>query len=476
MGKANLILMLPEIFLACMALLVLMVGVFWEHKLRYITYRLSIFTVFVTGIFAIGTYSESMQAVINNSYLMDNFSAILKFILCILMLCIFLYSKVYIDIRKFLHAEFFALSLFSLLGMMVLTSAADFLTMFLGLELFVLPLYATIVMVKHQGRYAEAAIKYFIIGSLGAGLLLYGISLVYGATGSFDFSAVSGVQDLQHILQLGMILILLGIALEFGAVPFHMWLPDVYEGSATAVTMLIGTLPKIAIFAIAYRVLSLAFGDVALYWQQVILILGLLSVIIGNIAAIAQYNIKRMLAYSTIGHVGFILLGIAVAPQQGYLAPLFYTIIYAFMALAAFALIMRLTAQGFEAENIEDFRGLNRHAPWLAFLMLLTMFALAGVPPLVGFYAKFLILQNMVANGLSWAAILALIFAVIGTFYYLRVVKVMYFEEPSAHPHAVAVANMSFVGRSIVFINALALLALGVIPGLIVDICLKAFR
>jgi proton-translocating NADH-quinone oxidoreductase chain N len=349
--------------------------------------------------------------------------------------------------RKFLNGEFFALSLSSLLGMMVLISCGNFLTLYLGLELLVLPLYAMIVMVKDQPRYTEAAMKYFIIGSLGAGLLLFGISLVYGASGSFGFAAVAASVAAPATLKLGMVLVVVGLALEFGAVPFHMWLPDVYEGSPTTVTMVIGTIPKIAVFAMAYRILTLAFPNLQSEWQQLFMILAVLSLGLGNIVAIAQSSIKRMLAYSTIGHIGFILLGLFAAGKQGFIAPLFYTVVYAFMVLAAFAMIIRLSHNGFEAEKISDFRGLNTRDPWLAFMMLLIMLSLAGIPPMVGFYAKLLILQAVVDAGYIWLAVTALVFSVIGAYYYLRIIKVMYFDQ-TEHDISVNISDINEIWLS----------------------------
>lgn len=468
--------LLPEIFVASMASIILLAGVFYQHKFKLLPYYLSLITLVVAAVLTWFVVPSIEHQVFNNSFIVDNLSCVLKIILYVLLLSIFIYSKLYIDVRDFMHAEFFCLSLFSLLGMMVLISAADFLTMFLGVELLVLPLYAMIVMVKKQAKYSEAAIKYFVIGSLGAGLLLYGISLVYGASGSFAFTTISGVTGNQHILKLGMTLVVIGIALEFGAVPFHMWLPDVYEGSPTAVTMVIGTLPKIAIFAIAYRIFTMAFPALNSSWQQILMILALLSIALGNVAAIAQINIKRMLAYSAIGHIGFILLGIFVAPQEGYIAPLFYTVVYVFMALAAFAVIMRLTSQGFEADMIEDFRGLNSRDPWLAFVMLLIMFSLAGVPPLVGFYAKFLIIDAVIDAGYNWLAIIALLFTVIAAYYYLRVVKVMYFDQPQKDIHIVPRNSMGSAAKGLVLVNGLAMLVFGMFPGIVMHVCIAAFR
>jgi NADH-quinone oxidoreductase subunit N len=476
MYQSMLNLILPEILITAMACTILIVDVFLNQRFKYLAYILSLFTLAAATAVTVNTIPIISQFTFYDSFIVDKFSCVLKLSLYLLLACIFIYSKVYMTARDFLHGEFFALSLFSLLGMMVLISSGNFLTLYLGLELFVLPLYAMIVMVKKQPKYTEAAMKYFIIGSLGAGLLLYGISLVYGATGSFAFSAVATAVTAVSTLKLGMVLVIVGLALEFGAVPFHMWLPDVYEGSPTAVTMLIGTLPKIAIFAMAYRLLTLAFPNMHADWQQLLLVLAILSLALGNIVAIAQTNIKRMLAYSTIGHIGFILLGLFTASQQGYIAPLFYTIVYAFMALAAFSMIIRLSNAGFEAEKIEDFRGLNARDPWLAFIMMLIMLSLAGVPPLVGFYAKFLILQAVVNAGYAWLAVLALLFSVIGAFYYLRVIWVMYFEQPLEGQEMLTTNGMSVSGRVLTSVNGLLLLVFGVFPSVVFYICLEALH
>lgn len=475
MMENSLILIMPEIWIASMASLILIIGVYNQQRLKLLAYYLSLFTLAGAVLISFAFAPMVAQQAFATNYIVDNLSFVAKNILFVMLLCIFIYSKLYIKDRDFMHAEFFSLSLFSLLGMMLLISASDFLTMFLGLELLVLPLYAMIVMVKKQPTYSEAALKYFVIGSLGAGLLLYGISLVYGATGSFAFNAVTNVSTEPYILKLGVILVIIGIALEFGAVPFHMWLPDVYEGSPTVVTMVIGTLPKIAIFCIAYRVFSLAFPNLTANWQQLLMILAVFSIAIGNVAAIAQTNLKRMLAYSTIGHIGFILLGLFAAPDQGYVAALFYAVIYAITALAAFALIMRMTAAGFEADRIEDYRGLNQRDPWLAFMILLVMFSLAGVPPLVGFYAKFLILQNVINAGYAWLAIIALIFTVIAAFYYLRVVKVMYFDAPVDNT-PIATTGMGTPAKALVLANGALLLFLGLWPGFALTLCMLAFK
>lgn len=474
MNTNMLILISPEVFVTIMACLILITDVFLQTRIKNLPYYLGLITLYGASIITLRTMPVIEQNIFDDSFIVDRFSCMLKCFLYLFMAGIFIYSKIYMQVRDFLHGEFFALSICSLLGMMVLISSGNFLTLYLGLELLVLPLYAMIVMVKNQPKYTEAAMKYFIIGSLGGGLLLFGISLVYGATGSFSFNAVAAAVTGAATLKLGMVLVIVGLALEFGAVPFHMWLPDVYDGSPTTVTMIIGTIPKIAVFAMAFRILTLAFPNLQPQWQQLFMILAVLSLGLGNIVAIAQTSIKRMLAYSTIGHIGFILLGLFAAGEEGYIAPLFYTIVYSLMALAAFAVLIRLSCHGFEAENIADFRGLNARAPWLAFIMLLVMLSLAGIPPMVGFYAKFLILQAVVDAGYVWLAVLALVFSVIGAFYYLRIVKVMYFDQPETDKQLDLPSDMTLLGRSLITVHGLSLLYLGIFPGIILLACLSS--
>lgn len=457
-----------------MACIILLSDTFSKHKNSAAAYFLSLITLAVAAALTLAITPIVDQTIFNDSFIVDRFACQLKLVMYLLLAAIFIYSRMYLQQRDTLHSEFFSLTLFSLLGMMFLISCGNFLTLYLGLELLVLPLYAMIVLVKNQIKYIEAAMKYFVIGSLGAGLLLYGISLIYGATGTISFSNVAVAADLTNLLNLGVLFVISGVALEFGAVPFHMWLPDVYEGSPTTVTMVVGTITKIAIFAMTYRLLTLAFPVLNANWQQLFMIMALISVVLGNIMAIAQSNIKRMLAYSTIGHVGFILLGLFAAPQQGYTAVIFYTVVYAFMALAAFAMIMRLTSAGFEADQIADFRGLNQRDPWLAFIMLLIMFSLAGVPPLLGFYAKFLILQAIVDAGYSWMAIVALLATVIGAFYYLRVVWLMYFETSS--DAMLKPPSMTIAAKALVSVHGVLLLALGIFPAPILYFCLGMFK
>lgn len=464
----------PELFITGIGCIILLADVFATNPNKSSSYWLSLFALVATAIITIFTLPLTSYSIFNGSFIIDRFACGFKIILYVLLAAIFIYSRFYMRAREFFVGEFFTLSLFSLLGMMIVISSGNFLTLYLGLELFVLPLYALIVFVKQEAKYTEAAIKYFVIGTLGSGLLLYGISLIYGATGTIDFSAIALSTNNAPLLMLGMLFVVVGVALEFGAVPFHMWLPDVYEGSPTTVTMIVGTIPKIAVFAMAYRLLTLAFINIAPALQQLFMLMALASVAIGNVMAIAQANIKRMLAYSTISHIGFILLGLFAAPVAGYLPAIFYTIVYAFMVLAAFAMIMRLTDKGFEADKIADFRGLNKRDPWLAFIMLLIMFSLAGIPPLVGFYAKLQILQAVVDAGYPWLAAGALVFTVIGAFYYLRVIRVMYFEEPQQlvpYSH-----SMSIVGKVLISGHGLLLLLLGVFPAAVIYLCIAMLK
>lgn len=469
-------LILPEIFVMSMASIILLGEVFIPKKYRLAIYYLSLITVAGGFLLTLHQTPAMSQLIFHKSYLVDKFASIFKCVIFVLLACIFIYSKLYMCARNLMNGEFYSLTLFSMLGMMVVISAANFLSLYLGLELLVLPLYVLIVMVKDRAAYSEAAMKYFILGSLGAGILLYGISLVYGAVGSFEFAAIAQYTGHNHMLALGMLLVISGVVVEFGAVPFHMWLPDVYEGSPTAVTMIIGTIPKIAVFAMAYRLLTLAFTNLVHDWQQFFLIVAVLSIGLGNVTAIVQTNIKRMLAYSTIGHIGFILLGLFVADSQGFIAPIYYTITYTLMSLAAFAVIICLSEQGFEADKISDFSGLNKLAPWLAFMMLLIMFSLAGVPPLVGFYAKFLILQNVVNAGYPALAAIALVFTVIGAFFYLRIIRVMYFDVDKREPHDLSTTGMSWFGNALLTINGLALLLLGILPWLLLYLCIYSLQ
>jgi NADH-quinone oxidoreductase subunit N len=398
------------------------------------------------------------------------------------------YSRVYLLDRGLLRGEFLALLLFALLGMMVMVSANSFLTVYLGLELLSLCLYAMVALNRDSAASTEAAMKYFVLGALASGMLLYGMSMVYGATGSLDlgkvFEQISKLSkdSTQHgFLVFGLVFMVSGIAFKLGVVPFHMWIPDVYHGAPTAVTLVIGTAPKLAAFAMAMRLLVGGLAHLAVDWQQMLAIMAVLSMALGNITAIAQTNLKRMLAYSTIAHMGFMLLGLASGMVGGnflnapdaWAAAMFYTVVYVLMSVGSFGVLLFLSRKGFECEDLEDLKGLNRRSPWYAFVVLLLMFSLAGVPPTVGFYAKLAVLSAAVNAGQIWLAVAAVAFSVIGAFYYLRIVKLMYFDEPK---DAAALEAPAGGIRLLLSANGLALLALGLLPQPLMALCFAAIK
>ena len=375
--------------------------------------------------------------------------------------------------RHMFRGEFFALALFATLGMLIMISANHLLILYLGLELLSLSLYAMVALQRDSAKATEAAMKYFILGALASGMLLYGMSMIYGATGSLELTRMASLIDdnaAKNVgLILGLVFVVAGIGFKLGAVPFHMWIPDVYEGSPTAVTLFLGSIPKLAAFAFMIRLLVQGLGntDIQMHWQQMLVVMSVLSLAIGNIAAIAQTNLKRMLAYSTISHMGFLLLGIISGGVNGYVSSMFYAIVYVLMNLGAFGMMLLLSRDGFEAEHIDDYKGLNQRSPWYAFLMLIIMLSMAGVPPLVGFYSKFSVLQSIVENGNIGLAVIAVIFSLIGAFYYLRIVKVMYFDEP-VDTSVIAPRNDA---KWLLTINALALLFFGLMPQSLMVLC-----
>jgi len=394
------------------------------------------------------------------------------------------YSRTYLAERGMWKGDFFALVLFALIGMMVMISANHFLTLYLGLELLSLSLYAMVALDRDSPRSTEAAMKYFVLGALASGLLLYGMSMIYGATGTLDISRVAQTIADGHpnkiVLTFGLVFLVSGMAFKLGVVPFHMWIPDVYHGAPTAMTLVIGSAPKLAAFAMAMRLLVLGLLGLAVDWQQMLVILAVLSMAIGNLAAIAQTNIKRMLAYSTISHMGFMLLGLLAGVVNGnwlnaadaYSAAMFYVVVYVLTTLGTFGMVMLLSRAGFEAENLDDFKGLNARNPWYAFIMLLLMFSLAGVPPTVGFYAKLSVLQPLLAGGMTWLAVVAVLFSLIGAFYYLRVVKLMYFDEPIDTAPIRPSMDMSVL----ISVNGLAVLVLGIVPQSLMALCYLSIK
>ena len=466
--------MLPasaEIFLLCMACVVLLVDVWLPNQYRRLTYQLSQASLAGAVLLVFVTFPEARITTFDGTFIADRMGAVLKIFLLVVSGFGFFYSRIHLEPRNLMRGEYFVLGLFAVLGMMVLVSAGNFLTLYLGLELLSLSLYAMVALDRDSRLGCEAAMKYFVLGALASGMLLYGISMIYGSTGSLDLAmisesiAASGPMRLTMVL--GLVFVVVGVAFKLGAVPFHMWVPDVYEGAPTPVTLFIATAPKIAAFGMLMRALVDGLGGLVTDWSQMLVVLAVLSMAAGNVIAIAQTNIKRMLAYSTITHVGFVFVGMASGTPAGYAASMFYVLTYSLMALGGFAMVIWLGRAGLEADRLEDFRGLNERNPWFAFMMLILMLSMAGVPPFVGFWAKWSVLREAVAADMTWLAVVAVLFSVVGLFYYLRVVRLMYFESPTDAAPVTSLVAM----RVVVSTNALAILALGVYPGALLTLC-----
>ncbi|MBC3884666.1 NADH-quinone oxidoreductase subunit NuoN [Undibacterium griseum] len=477
----------PEIFLLLATCVILLIDMFIADSKRNLTYVLTIITLGISGVLTVMTASEGTSTYVShNMFVSDPMSMVLKLFSYLAVGMTLVYSRQYVADRGMsngkLGGEFYVLALFSLLGQMVMISGNNFLIIYLGLELMSLALYALVALRRDHTVSTEAAMKYFILGALASGFMLYGISMLYGATGSLELAEVAKVAASpaanKTILVFGIVFLVAGLAFKLGVVPFHMWVPDVYQGAPTAVTLLLGGAPKLAAFAITFRLLVEGLFPQAVDWQQMLVVLAVLSMAIGNLTAIAQTNLKRMLAYSTISQMGFMLLGMLSGVAQGnvsfaadaYSSAMFYSITYVLTTLGTFGVIMLMARSGFEAENLEDLKGLNKRSPWFAFVMLLLMFSLAGIPPMMGFYAKLSVLQAVVATGQIWLAVVAVLFSLIGTFYYLRVVKLMYFDEAVDN----AVINPSADVRIVLSLNGAAVLLLGLMPGGLMNICLKA--
>ena len=462
----------PEIYMLSMACVVLIADLFITDKNRVVTYALTQLTLLGAVLITIMGAPAETSFTFSGMYVSDNLSTVLKTVIYIVTGFVFLYSRDYLRDRDIFKGEYYVLGLFGVLGMMVMVSAHNFLTVYLGLELLSLSLYAMVAFRRNSLSASEAAMKYFILGALASGMLLYGISMIYGATGTLDIAKLSaaivarGTDDI--VLTFGLVFVVVGLAFKLGAVPFHMWIPDVYQGAPTSVTMYIGSAPKIAGFALVMRVLAEGLGDLHNDWQGMLVILAVLSLAVGNIIALAQTNLKRMLAYSTISHVGFLLLGILSGTKAGYSASLFYIITYAATAAGGFAMVILLSRRGFEAENLDDLKGLNERSPWLAFMMLLLMFSMAGVPPTVGFYAKLIVLKSVIDIQMVWLAIVAVAFSVIGAFYYLRVIKLMYFDASAEDAEPIQIGADTNIAFSM---NGLAVLVLGILPGGLLALC-----
>ena len=460
-----------EIFLALAACVLLMVDAVGGSRARGLVFVLAIASLAGAAWVSSEVAVASRVLVLGGHFVADPMATVLKLFAYGAAAVTLVYSRDYLERRGLLKGEYLVLALFAVLGIQVIISAGSLLTLYLGIEIMSLSLYAMIAFDRDDGVAAESAMKYFVLGAIASGALLYGISILYGVTGSFLLDGVAagvaagGVPAIG--LLFGLAFIVVGVAFKFGAVPFHVLLPDVYHGAPTPVTLFVGSAPKIASFALAMRVLAEALGGVADAWQDMLVVLAALSMIGGNVVAIAQSNIKRMLAYSAISHVGFILLGVLAANPDGYRAAMFYTLTYVIMTTAAFGVVLWMSRKGFEADALDDYKGLNRRNPWFAFVMLLVMFGLAGVPPTVGFWAKVQVIAAILDVDLTWLAALAVLMSVIGAYYYLRIVKLMYFDEPvTAGPVEAGTAV-----RVLLSVNGLAILVLGLYPGVLLRLC-----
>ena len=479
MNGAQLLLAAPEYWVLIMTCVIMIVDLFLSEERRGIIHMLAIVTVVFAAIITLrGDYLlDGMQSAtaFSDSFIRDPMGDVLKVFSFLIMGLIFTYAKFYLRTFKMFRADFYTLSLFALLGVMLLISANSMLMIFLGLEMISLSVYALVAFDRESGRGSEAAMKYFVLGSMASGMLLYGMSMIYGATGSLGLTEIAeairsnGTEDI--LLIFGLVFVVVGIAFKFGVVPFHMWIPDVYEGAPLAVTLFISSVPKLAAFAMAYRLLSSGLGDLQVHWQGMLASLAVLSIVLGNLAAIMQTNIKRMLAYSTISHMGFVMLGILPGTEFGFGAAMYYVIVYGVMSTAAFGMIILLSARGVEAEKLEDFKGLNQRNPYFAAIMGLVMFSMAGVPPMVGFFAKLMVLKAVIDAGMMWLAITAVVFAVIGAFYYLRVIKFMYFDEPEDESTITAPVDFG----AALTLNGLMILGLGIFSSSLITICMTSF-
>jgi NADH-quinone oxidoreductase subunit N len=469
---------LPELVVLITACTVLIADLYLPED-RKDTNQLIAFAGLVIAIAAVGvvglSWGPEPTLAFGGAFVRDPMSDLLKGAVLVVTVLAFAYSARYMRERDMWVGEFHVLVLFALLGILIMISANGFLTLYLGLELLALCLYALVAFNRDSGTGAEAAMKYFVLGALGSGMLLYGISMLYGATGALGFAEVAEVVAAEgmenRILVFGLVFVVIGIAFKFGAVPFHMWMPDVYQGAPAPVALFLSSAPKVAAFAMAARILIDGLPGLATDWSEILIILSVLSMGIGNVVAIAQSNIKRMLAYSTISHVGFIFLGLLAGTGEGYASAMFYAVVYALMAAGAFGVLVMISHKGFEAEQVEDLKGLGDRDPWLAAMMALVMFSMAGVPPLVGFMAKLLVLEAVIDIGLVWLALVAVVFSIIGAFYYLRVVKMIYFDKPVSD----APVDGSRDARIAISVNGLAMLVLGMFPAGLLSLCEAAF-
>jgi NADH-quinone oxidoreductase subunit N len=469
----------PELWVLVMACVILVVDLFLREERRGIIHLIALITLVFAAIItlradylAAGTGSA---LAFNGSFIRDPMGDVLKLFSYVVLAIVFIYAKFHLRQFRMFRADFYTLTLFALLGVMLLISANSLVTIYLGLELISLSSYALVAFDRDSPRGSEAAMKYFVLGSMASGMLLYGMSMIYGATGTLDLAevaqAVQGASADATLLVFGMVFLIVGLAFKLGIVPFHMWIPDVYHGAPVATTLFISSVPKMAAFAMAIRLLQTGLGALHDDWSQMLAVLAMLSIVLGNLAAIAQSNIKRMLAYSTISHMGFVLMGLLPGTASGFGAGMYYVIVYSLMSAAAFGMVILLSARGVEAEKLDDFKGLNQRDSWYAAIMAMVMFSMAGVPVFVGFFAKWLVIKAALDAGLVWLAILAVVFSVVGAFYYIRVVKLMYFDDPVTE--AAIDAPVDF--RAAISVNGIMMLGLGIFSSSLIAVCMSSF-
>ena len=466
---------LPEMILLGTACLALLADIFLSHR-----YPRIVFVVAMLGLVCAGTVNfvflgQFKEVILHGLFITDDMSQLMKLFICLSVGLCFVYSNAYIKERQMPSGDYYVLGLFSTLGMLILVSAHSMLTIYLGIELLSLPLYAMTAIRRTNADATEAAMKYFVMGAIASGMLLYGISLLYGASGKLDLHDISTAiatqwQQQPGLLSFSLVFILAGVGFKLAAAPFHMWAPDVYQGAPSSVTLFIATAPKIAAIGMTLHLLSLALPDLVVQWQKLLLVMALLSAGVGNLLAIVQTNIKRLFAYSAISHIGYALFGLLAATTAGYAASLYYILVYALMSAGAFGLITLLSNSGMEIESIDDLKGLNKRNPWLAFLMMIVMLSMAGIPPTVGFFTKLLVLKALIDAHMMWVAILGLLFAVMGAFYYLKVIKVMYFDKaPEKSSGTIAKSTLLIYS-----LNCLSLLYLGIFPSALINACMRA--
>ena len=476
-NAAELLFALPELFLLSAVSLILLFDLFVGKSLKKFTYYLTQLALLLTGVLAFNLIGES-AIIFSGTFVLDPLASIFKVFILGFAFIALVYTRHYLKMHDLLRNEYFILALMSILGMMIMVSGHSLLTLYLGLEIMSLSLYALIATARDRANAIEAALKYFVLGAIASGLLLYGMSMIYGISGSLDIAQISNFASASTlnsqqtlILNFGLVFLVIGIAFKLGAVPFHMWVPDVYQGAPSSVTMFLSTVPKIAAIALLIRLLIEGLGDLQHYWADLFMILAVLSIAIGSLVALTQTNIKRMLAYSTISHIGFVLLGFVTGVVAGYGAAVFYVLAYILMSLAAFGSIIALNRKGFEADQISDFRGLSKHSPWFALIMLVVMLSMAGVPPFIGFYSKLFILQQVISEGFVILAVIAVVFAVISAYYYLQIIKTMYFDDAGKEIKVSAPLDMKIV----LSINGILVLVVGLMPSFWMELSVSLF-